>query len=310
MSAQSEAAVRGEMETWLRERRDAGSSLLVPYVTAGVSADWLDHARAFADAGADAIEIGLPFSDPMLDGTVVQAASHRALERGTTPHAAITEAGQLALGLPLVAMTYSNVVQRHGYAEFCDRLRAAGFAGLIVVDMPHDEAEPLLRAAVEHDIEPVMMIAPSTSDRRARQIAELSRGFVYAATVMGPTGERVGVPEAAVQMAARVRQHASVPVLLGFGISTPVDAAAAAGAADGVVIGSAVMRRVLAGAGPAQTGAYVRSVRAALDANRQRPTHQQIGSAATGSAATGSAATGSTTTGSAAKESTPPESIV
>ena len=268
------------MERRLRERRDAGSSLLVPYVTAGVSADWLDHARAFADAGADAIEIGLPFSDPMLDGTVVQAAAHRALERGTTPHAAITEAGRLALGIPLIAMTYSNVVQRHGHADFCARLRTAGLAGLIVVDLPHDEAEPLLRAAGEHDIEVVLMIAPSTSNRRVRQIAELSRGFVYAATVMGPTGERAGVPEAAVQMAARVRQHATVPVLLGFGISTPADAAQAAGVADGVVIGSAVMRRALAGAGPAQTGAYVRSVRAALDAVRQRPTHQPTGSAA------------------------------
>jgi tryptophan synthase alpha chain len=261
---------RGELETRLRERRDAGSSLLVPYLTAGVSADWLDHARAFADAGADAIEIGLPFSDPMLDGTAVQQASQRALERGTTPHAAITETSRLSLGIPLVAMTYSNVVQRQGRAEFCARLRTGGFAGLIVVDTPHDEAEPLVAAARAHDIELVMMIAPSTSDRRVRQITALSRGFVYAATVMGPTGERDGVPEAAVQIAARARQHTTLPVLLGFGISTPADAVQAARVADGVAIGSALMRRVLAGADPAQTGAYVQAVRAALDADRQR----------------------------------------
>ena len=256
----------GTLEKRLRDRRDGGSSLLVPYLTAGVSADWLDHARAFADAGADAIEIGLPFSDPMLDGTAVQQASQRALDRGTTPRAAIAQAAGLSLDVPLVAMTYSNVVMRHGRSEFCDRLRTAGFAGLIVVDTPHDEAEPLAMAAREHDIELVLMLAPSTPDRRVAQIACLSNGFVYAATVMGTTGERAGVPEAAAQLATRVRRHTTLPVVLGFGISTPADAAAAAAVADGVAVGSALMRRVLAGAGPAATGAAVRELREALDA--------------------------------------------
>ncbi len=255
----------GAVESRLRERRDAGSSLLVPYVTAGVSADWLDHARAYAEAGADAIEIGLPFSDPMLDGTVVQQASQRALDRGTTVRAAIAQVSSLSLDVPLIAMTYSNVVLRHGQEHFCDRLRTAGFAGLIVVDTPHDEAEPLVRAATEHDLELVLMVAPSTSDRRVRQIAALSRGFLYAATVMGPTGERAGVPQAADQLVARARQHSTLPVLLGFGISTPADAARAAAVADGVVVGSALMRRLLAGAGPAQTGGDVRALRRALD---------------------------------------------
>lgn len=258
----------GELETRLRARRDAGRSLLVPYVTAGVSADWLDHARAYADAGADAIEIGLPFSDPMLDGTVVQQASQRALDRGSTPRAAIAEVAGLAIDVPLVAMTYSNVVMRQGRAEFCDRLRSAGFAGLIVVDTPHDEAEPLVQAAREYDVELVLMLAPSTSDRRVKQIAALSRGFVYAATVMGVTGERSGVPEAATELAARAKRHTTLPVLLGFGISTPEDAVRAAAVADGVVVASALMRRVLAGAGPVETGGYVRDVREALDTVR------------------------------------------
>lgn len=256
------------LEKRLRERRDGGSSLLVPYLTAGVSADWLDHARAFADAGADAIEIGLPFSDPMLDGTAVQQASQRALERGMTPHTAITQAAGLSVDVPLVAMTYSNLVQRHGQAHFCERLRDAGFAGLIVVDTPLDEAEPLVEAARQHTIDLVLMIAPSTSDQRVKQIAGLSRGFVYAATVMGTTGERTGVPEAAARLVSRARQHSTLPVLLGFGISTPDDAVRAAAVADGIAVGSALMRRVLAGAGPTQTGGYVRDLRVALDADR------------------------------------------
>jgi tryptophan synthase alpha chain len=255
----------GEVEARLRGRRDAGASLLVPYLTAGISADWLDHARAFADAGADAIEIGLPFSDPMLDGTAVQQASQLALDRGTTARSAITQLSGLSLDVPLIAMTYSNVVLRHGQAQFCDRLRTAGVAGLIVVDTPLDEAEPLVQAAAERDLELVLMIAPSTSDQRIPQIAALSRGFVYAASVMGTTGERTGVPDAAVRLVSRARQHTTLPVLLGFGISTPADAARAATVADGVVVGSALMRRVLAGAGPAQTGADVRALRQALD---------------------------------------------
>lgn len=256
----------GVLESHLRQRRDAGSALLVPYVMAGVSADWLDQARAFAAAGADAIEIGLPFSDPMLDGIAVQQASQRALERGATPRTAIDEVGGLALDIPLVAMTYSNVVIRHGREQFCERLRDAGFAGLIVVDTPHDEAEPLVVTAREHDLDLVLMVAPSTSDRRVARIAELSRGFVYAATVMGPTGEREGVPEAAGRLVTRVRRHSTRPVLLGFGISTPADAARAASIADGVAVGSALMRQVLAGASPAETEGFVRDLRSALDA--------------------------------------------
>jgi tryptophan synthase alpha chain len=263
----------GALETRLRERRDAGSALLVPYLTAGVSADWLDHARAFAAAGADAIEIGLPFSDPMLDGTAVQQASQRALDRGTTTASALAQVASLTLDVPLIAMTYSNVVMRSGRAVFCERLRAAGFAGLIVVDAPHDEAGPLVRAAQEYDLELVPMIAPSTSQRRIGEITALARGFVYAATVMGPTGERDGIPAEAARLAGQARQHTTVPVLLGFGISTPADAARAAAVADGVVVGSALVRRMLAGADPTGTGDDVRALRAALDAESRVPVH-------------------------------------
>lgn len=271
VAGRHDSRVVGRLEQRLRERRDAGRSLLVPYVTAGVSADWLDHTRAFAAAGADAIEIGIPFSDPMLDGSPVQQAGRRSLDRGTTPRSAITEAAALQLDVPLVAMTYSNVVLRHGAPEFCRRLQDSGFAGLIVVDTPHDESEPLRSAAAEHDLDLVMLLAPSTAEGRVQQIATSSTGFVYAVTVMAPTGERAGLVADAVRMTAQVRRHTSVPVLLGFGITTPAEAARAAAVADGAVVGSVLMSRLLAGAGPDQTGRAVQDLRDALDRREPRP---------------------------------------
>jgi tryptophan synthase alpha chain len=256
----------GPLETHLRARRGQGASLLVPYLTAGITADWLDHARAFADAGADAIEIGLPFSDPMLDGPAIQQASQQALDRGMTPLAAIDQLAGLDLGIPLVAMTYTNVVLRPGREEFCGRLAGSGVAGLIVVDTPHDEVEPLGQAAGRHGIELVMMVAPSTSPARIQQIAGLSRGFVYAASVMGPTGKHPGIDRLAGEVVDRLRQFTTTPVLLGFGIATPAAAVEAAAHADGVAIGSALVRRILDGAGPAQLGADLQSIRSALDA--------------------------------------------
>jgi tryptophan synthase alpha chain len=255
----------GRLETRLRERRAGGHPLLVPYVTAGVGPDWIEHARACAEAGADAIEIGLPFSDPMLDGTAVQQASQRALDRGTTPLGALEELAGWGADVPLVAMTYANVVLRSGVPAFLDRLRAGGVSGLIVVDTPHQEAGPLAEAARAHDVELVMMVAPSTPQHRLGRIARAARGFVYAATVMSPTGERVGVPDSAARIAARVREHTTTPVLLGFGIASPADAVTAARAADGVVVGSALMSRVLAGATPGELGRVVGGLRAALD---------------------------------------------
>jgi len=255
------------LETALRGRRDAGHPLLVPYLSAGVGADWTDHARAWADAGADAIEIGLPFSDPMLDGTPVQQASQRALDRGTTVRSALEAVAGLSIGVPLVAMTYTNLVMRPGRAQFCRWLAEAGFGGLIVVDTPYAEGESLTRAAAEHRIDLVRMLAPSTSADRVRQIVQPATGFVYAATVMGTTGERDGLPAEAGELVARVRPHTTLPVLLGFGIATAADAARAAVVADGVVVGSALMRRVLAGAGPGETAAVVATLRAALDSS-------------------------------------------
>ncbi|MEV0127363.1 tryptophan synthase subunit alpha [Dactylosporangium sp. NPDC050688] len=239
----------------------ADHKILMPYLTAGAVGDWTDHLRALIDAGADAIEIGLPFSDPTLDGATIQEATHAALSRGTTLRGILTRVSEVAGTVPLVASTYANLVVRDGAAAFCATLRDAGFDGLIVPDLPLEEC-----AEAEHqDLDLVLLASPATPDERLNEIARRSRGFVYAVTVMGTTGERETLAASATDLARRLTDRCDLPVLLGFGISSPAQAAQAAQLADGVVIGAAIMRRVLDGASPAELGGYLRSIREAID---------------------------------------------
>nr|WP_269811193.1 tryptophan synthase subunit alpha [Kineosporia rhizophila] len=254
------------METRLRTRRAGNRKLLVPYVTAGVVGDWVSLVAEMAAVGADAIEIGLPFSDPMLEGVTIQEASQRALDQGMTTDRALDAIAELDLDVPLVVMTYSNLIRRRGPAEFCRRLAESGVSGVIPVDTPVDEAQPLVDAARSAEIETVLIAAPSTSSERIAQIAELGSGFVYASTVMGTTGERAELGEQAAALARRVRESTDRPVLLGFGISGPRTALEAARHADGVVMGAALMRRVLEGQTMDEVAGLVGQVRSALDA--------------------------------------------
>ncbi|GAA1608587.1 tryptophan synthase subunit alpha [Catellatospora bangladeshensis] len=253
------------VETHLRARRDAGRKLLVPYVTAGVCDDWTAHLRACAEAGADAIEIGLPFSEPTVDGPTVQEASDRALHRGTSLRILLADLRTVRVDVPLIVMTYYHLVAREGLAAVCAALAEAGVRGLIVPDLPLDESAGLEQAAAGAGIDLILVAAPSSSPARLREIAQRSRGFVYAVTAMATTGERTALPATAGAYAATLKQHTDLPVLLGFGISTPDHAAAGARSADGVVVGSALMRRILDGATPADTAAFVTSLRTTLD---------------------------------------------
>ncbi|AGZ42323.1 tryptophan synthase subunit alpha [Actinoplanes friuliensis] len=246
------------LETHLRT---AGRPLLVPYVTGGITADWTDYLVACQEAGADAIEVGLPFSDPMLDGVTIQQASDRALARGVTPESILDDLSRTTLRVPIIVMTYANLVLRHGIA----RLAAAGVSGLIVPDLPLDESAVLEAEAAAAGVDLVLLVAPSTPGDRLREICERSRGFVYAISVMGTTGERETLAASAATLAARVKAVTDRPVLLGFGISTPEQAAEAGRAGDGAVVGAALMRRVLDGATPADLGRAVAELRAALD---------------------------------------------
>jgi tryptophan synthase alpha chain len=253
------------LETHLRERRAAGRALLAPYVTGGLGPTWLDVVRATADAGADAIEIGIPFSDPVMDGRTIQEASQHALELGATPAKIVAEAAQLDVNIPLVVMTYYNVVAHTGTQRFAAQLADAGIDGAIVPDLPLEELDGWGDAADAAGIETVLLAAPTTPDDRLRAICDRSRGFVYGVSLLGVTGERAALADQAGEMGRRCRSMTDTPVLLGVGISTAEHAVEAARWADGVIVGSALVRRVLTGGGPDEAGRYVAELRRALD---------------------------------------------
>ncbi|MBW3615446.1 MAG: tryptophan synthase subunit alpha [Actinobacteria bacterium] len=254
------------LEATLRQQRDSGRKLLVPYVTGGLGADWLDVIRAYADAGADAVEVGLAFSDPVMDGPTIQAASQRALEQGATPAGVVAALGDADVGVPLVVMTYYNVVFRSGHRRFAAALHDNGVAGAIVPDLPLEELDDWSRAAVEGGVETVLLASPVTPDDRLARLVERTRGFVYGVGLMGVTGERDRVAESTAILAKRLKAATDKPVIIGFGVSTPAHAAEVATMADGVVVASALMRKRLDGAGPSELGALVADLRSALDA--------------------------------------------
>jgi tryptophan synthase alpha chain len=263
------------LESHLRAQRDAGRKLLVPYVTGGLGTAWLDVVRAVADAGADAIEIGIPFSDPVMDGRIIQEASRRAIEIGATPAGIINDLAKVDVGVPLVVMTYYNPVQHLGHARFALSLVASGIDGAIIPDLPLDElvgtpaadgGEPAwAEAADDVGVETVLLAALTTPEDRLAAICHRSRGFVYGVSLLGVTGERAKLSEGALEMGRRLKAATDLPVLLGVGLSTPEHAASAVSVADGVIVGSALVRRLLEGGGPEVAGALMAEFRQSLD---------------------------------------------
>ncbi len=253
------------VETALRAARDKGRKLLVPYVTGGLRDDWVAILSSMADAGADAIEVGLPFSDPMMDGPTIQEASLRALRRGTTPTSVLAELRSLEAPVPLVVMTYCNLVLRAGTRRFASQLAGAGVRGAIVPDLPLEESAEWEADAAADAVETVLLAAPVTPDDRLAVICEHSHGFVYGVNLMGVTGERDSLSTSSSVLAKRLKAATEKPVLMGFGITSPAQAVAAAEHADGVVVASALMRAALDGASPGEVGELVSAIRAALD---------------------------------------------
>ena len=253
------------LEAHLRARRDDGAKLVAPYVTGGLPG-WTEVLLAYADAGADAIEVGIPFSDPVMDGPTIQEASQRALEAGATPHSILEELREVEAGVPLVAMTYANLPHKAGWARFATDLAQAGVAGAILPDLPLEESGAWEEAAADAGVDTVLLAAPNSPDDRLARICQRSRGFVYGVTVMGVTGARADLSATASVLGGRLKAATDLPVLMGFGVSTPEQAVALTQRADGVIIASALMRRFLDGDKPADVAQLVADVRAALDA--------------------------------------------
>ena len=259
------AAPVGTLEAAMRARRAAGAKLLVPYVMGGLDDDWVEVIQAVVAAGADAVEVGIPFSDPMIDGPVIQEASVRALARGTTPQAVVDGVARAGVGVPVVVMTYYNLVYRAGHHRMARSLAAAGIAGAILPDLPLEELGPWAQEADDAGVATVLLVAPSTPEERVRRICDRSRGFVYAVARMGVTGEQAALGGDAAAVVGRIRAATDLPACVGVGVSTPAQAVEACRVADGVVVGSALVRRLLDGGGPEAAAAFVGELRAALD---------------------------------------------
>jgi tryptophan synthase alpha chain len=239
---------------------------LMPYLMGGFPDVATSRAigEAYADGGADLVELGVPFSDPLADGPVIQAAGTRALAAGTSVAAVLEVAAALAERLPVILMCYTNQVLARGPDAFAAELARVGASGLIVPDLPLEEAGEIRAACEAAGLALVPLVAPTTPEDRLTAIGAQARGFVYTVSVTGTTGERATMADAFASVVARAKAHTAAPVALGFGIATPEHAAqAAAAGADGVIVGSRLVRAAGEAADPA---AAVREVVAELAA--------------------------------------------
>lgn len=257
---------RYDLEAELRAKRDSGRKLLLPYVTAGIVPNWLDLVEALVDAGADALEIGIPFSDPAMDGPTIEAAGVMALDRGVTPQSILDELRERKIGVPLIAMTYYNLVFRYGHDRFAADLVAAGGSATILPDLPREMAGDWRQAARQHGLANILMAAPVTDDQRLLILANETEGFLYTVSTMGTTGERQTMDDAATKLASRIKAVSDTPAIVGFGISTPEHAVQATRGADGIIIASALMRKLIDGEGIESVAQLVSEIRVALDA--------------------------------------------
>jgi tryptophan synthase alpha chain len=267
----------GRIERTFGELAQQGRTALMPYLTMGYPArdSALDLVPAIADAGADLVELGVPFSDPLADGATIQASSQRALANGMTLPLCLDQADALrarGVRLPFVLMGYYNPILQLGIECFARRAAAAGIDGAIVPDLPPEESGDLHAALRRHGIDLVFLLAPTTDDGRMRDIATRASGYLYLVSLVGVTGARDHLPPELESFVARVRSASDLPLAVGFGIGSPEQAARVARVADGVIVGSALIRAIGDAADPVVAAqAFVASLREGIDAQRATP---------------------------------------
>ena len=247
-----------------------GYKALIAYLTAGYPTveSTLEIVPMLAESGCDIVELGIPFSDPLADGTTIQEASARALQEGVTPKLCLELASQLRdeVDLPLAFMTYYNPVLHFGLESFCSACAQAGIDGLIIPDLPPDEATDLDAATKKHSLDLVYLLAPTSTSQRIRLVGEKSRGFIYLVSLTGVTGPRESLPDGLEDFVARVRKETTQPLCVGFGISTPDQAYQVGKMADGVIVGSRLIQLIRDEDTPyRQTRSFIRGLREALD---------------------------------------------
>jgi tryptophan synthase alpha chain len=254
-----------------RDAKDEGRAALMPYMMAGYPD--LETSRAvaesYADNGADVVELGVPFSDPLADGPTIHAAATAALAAGATLDSALELCEAISGRVPVVFMVYANMILVHGgAAEFAERAIAVGAAGAIVPDLPLEEAEPVREAFADAGLGLVPLVAPTTPPERRARICAAAQGFVYVVSTVGTTGERDEIPPRLAELVGAAQAEADVPVAVGFGIGTPAQTAQVGEVADGVIIGSRLVRAAGeadgAEAAAEAVGSFLREARVAL----------------------------------------------
>ena len=252
------------IEQSLRRRIRKGEKCLVPYITGGFDG-YIEAIYAAAEAGADAIEIGIPFSDPVMDGPTIQKANDVVLGKNITPMDILQEIRELDTEVPLAVMTYYNIVYRFGLERFADALNESGISGAILPDLPLNEAQDWIAAASKNGTETIMLAAPTTTEERLDALCAQSTGFVYAVGLLGITGVRAELAKSAVVIAGRCKAVTDKPVLVGVGIGTAQQAKEVSNVADGCIVGSAIVQKLLDNEGPESIGEFIKSIRTELD---------------------------------------------
>ncbi len=246
-----------------------GYKALIAYLTVGYPDIEATQkvAAVLADNGCDIIELGIPFSDPLADGATIQKASHQALQQGTTPQVCLELAHQLRqkIATPLVFMTYYNPVFNFGLEAFCKSCTEAGINGLIIPDLPPEEGGELEAITRKHNLDLIYLLAPTSTAERIATVAERSRGFIYLVSLAGVTGARQTLPPELESFVAQVRQTAKQPLCVGFGVSNPEQASRIARIADGVIVGSHLIRLIEEDATLSTLKDFTISLREALD---------------------------------------------
>jgi tryptophan synthase alpha chain len=248
MHEKPQTKVRNRIDQCFEKLRARKEKALIPFITAGDPnlATTQELVWAFEKAGADVLELGVPFSDPLADGTTIQRASQRALEQGCTLKAviALVERIRDQSQVPVVLMSYVNPILRMGAQEFATRAGNAGVDGVIIPDLPPEEAQDLPRCCEASGIHTIFLAAPTSTDVRLRQIVEASRGYIYYVSLKGVTGSRDTLEGSLEGSLARLRRLTDKPIAVGFGISTPSQASTVARLADGVIVGSAIVESI------------------------------------------------------------------
>jgi tryptophan synthase alpha chain len=246
--------------------RERNGKAFIPYIMAGDPdlKRTLEMVKILEDSGADIIELGVPFSDPLADGPTIQKAAQRALSGGMTLRGVIELVADLRQGtqIPIVLMTYYNPVFKYGEERFVHDASSAGVDGMIVPDLPPEEAGIMRKSAKKVGLDTIFLLAPTSTEDRIRTVAKASTGFIYYVSITGVTGAQLSMDVAIESHISRIRQESGTPVAVGFGISTPEEASAVSRFADGVIVGSAIVKR--AGEPDEDLEAYLHSLRRAI----------------------------------------------